>query len=108
MPYNFSQITLSSKEPEFRIQIRFAAQHPLRLTALARVSTAIGLDVDTLYGQLLRRMSTDAVRKGRFGVVIPKEARSAALRVPAHIRKQLHITVYVVTSQGKVEVVEAE
>jgi len=41
-------------------------------------TAAIGLDVDTMYGQILRRMPVAADRTARFGVVVPTEARSAA------------------------------
>lgn len=69
-------------------------------------TAAIGLDVDTLYGQLLRRMPLD-VPGARFGVVVPSEARSAALRVPGSVRRLLGISVYVVDEAGGVEVIEA-
>ena len=68
-------------------------------------TAAVGLDVDTLYGQLLRRadVSADGVV---FGVVVPVEARAAALRVPEATRRALRVTVYVVDALGQVEVVE--
>ena len=68
---------------------------------------AIGLDVDTMYGQLLRRMPGEEVGKARFGVVVPEEARDAALRVPSSIRKLLDITIFVVTSDGEIQIIEA-
>ena len=45
-------------------------------------TTAIGLDVDTLYEQLLRQMK-DADASVRYAGVVPSVALSAALRVPA-------------------------
>ena len=65
-------------------------------------TTSPGLDVDTLYGQLLRRVPLDAVG-ARFGVVVPSQARAAALRVPDSVRRLLDITVYVVDAAGYVE-----
>jgi hypothetical protein len=56
-------------------------------------TTAIGLDVDTLYGQLLRRMK-DPETGAQYAVVVPTAALAAALRVPAWIRDRLHIAVY--------------
>jgi hypothetical protein len=44
-------------------------------------TTDPGLDVDTLYGQLLRRM-TDARASARYAVVVLTVALKAALRVP--------------------------
>lgn len=67
-------------------------------------TAAIGLDVDTLYGQLLRRVPLDAPG-ARFGVVVPTEALRAALRVPESIRRMLDITIYVVDDAGEVEVI---
>lgn len=68
-------------------------------------TTSPGLDVDTLYGQLLRRadVSTDGAV---LGVVVPTEARAAALRVPEATRRALRVTVYVVGAGGHVEVIE--
>lgn len=65
-------------------------------------TAAPGLDVDTLYGQLLRRVPLDAADTC-FGVVVPSEARSFALRVPDTVRRLLDITVYVVDPAGSVE-----
>lgn len=44
-------------------------------------TAAVGLDVDTLYGQLLRRLPEEA-EGDLLGVVVPEEAVAAALRVP--------------------------
>jgi hypothetical protein len=54
---------------------------------------AIGLDVDTLYGQLLRRMK-DPASGARYAVVVPTAALKAALRVPAWVRDRLAVEVY--------------
>lgn len=76
-----------------------------RLYAEAKGRTSsIGLDVDTLYGQLLRRMPAEEVGVAQFGVVVPAEAASAAMRVPARVRQLLRIDVYVVNLDGNVEV----
>jgi hypothetical protein len=66
-------------------------------------TTSIGLDVDTLYGQLLRRMPNEEVGKARFAVVIPDVARKAALRVPPRVRSLLHIDIFTVTEDGQVQ-----
>ncbi|WP_129336308.1 hypothetical protein [Cellulomonas endophytica] len=74
-----------------------------RLFAEAKGRTAsIGLDVDTLYGQLLRRVPTVAGAGVRLGVVVPTEGRTAALRVAGEVRRLLGITVYVVGESGAV------
>lgn len=73
-----------------------------RLYAEAKGRTAaMGLDVDTLYGQLVRRMA-DPDAGARYGVVVPTSAVSAALRVPAWVRQRLDIDVYEVDDAGKV------
>lgn len=64
-------------------------------------TAAIGLDVDTLYGQLLRRM-TDPDSGARYAVVVPTPAVQAALRVPAWVRQRLGIDVYEVDDAGTV------
>jgi hypothetical protein len=63
-------------------------------------TAALGLDVDTIYGQLLRRMSPVKVDLVRYAVVVPAEARAAALRVPQRLRRLLSIDVYTVDLAG--------
>lgn len=64
-------------------------------------TTSPGLDVDTLYGQLLRRMK-DPKPGVRYSVVVPTSALNAALRVPAWVRDRLSIDVYEVDDAGGV------
>jgi hypothetical protein len=72
----------------------FAEREDERLHAEAKGRTASpGLDVDTLYGQLLRRMR-NAQPGARYAVVVPTSAVNAALRVPAWVRERLSIDVY--------------
>src|SRR4051794_30119433 len=68
-------------------------------------TTSPGLDVDTAYGQLLRRMG-DRPEGTRFAIVVPKSARRAALRVPEEIRWRFCIDVWVVSELGAVELGE--
>ena len=73
-----------------------------RLYAEAKGRTpATGLDVDTRYGQLLRRMP-DEHPTARYGVVVPTSAVKAALRVPTWVRERLRIEIYEVTDDGEV------
>jgi hypothetical protein len=65
-------------------------------------TAAIGLDVDTMYGQILRRMPLDDDPSHRFAVVVPVEALAAALRVPERVRRLLRIEVYAVNESGGV------
>ena len=64
-------------------------------------TTSPGLDVDTLYGQLLRRMK-DPEPGARYGVVVPTSALNAALRVPDWVRDRLSVDVYEVDDDGGV------
>jgi tetratricopeptide (TPR) repeat protein len=66
-----------------------------------------GVGLDTLYGQLLRRMPPEEVGepKTRFAVVVPKNAETAALRVPVRVRDLLRVDVYTVTDDGQIEIV---
>lgn len=80
----------------------FAERGPEKLYAEAKGRTvSIGLDVDTLYGQLLRRMK-DPTAGARYAVVVPTAALQAALRVPSWVRDRLHIDVYEVDDTGAV------
>lgn len=65
-------------------------------------TAAAGLDIDTLYGQLLRRMPPGTDEHVRFGVVVPAEIVHHALRVPPRVRDLLHIDVYSVTAHGEI------
>jgi hypothetical protein len=64
-------------------------------------TTDMGLDIDTLYGQLLRRMK-NAASDARYAVVVPTVGVQAALRVPAWVRDRLDLDVYEVDDQGAV------
>jgi hypothetical protein len=64
-------------------------------------TTSPGLDVDTLYGQLLRRMSNPEPG-ARYAVVVPTSALSAALRVPAWVRDRLSVDIYEVDDDANV------
>ena len=65
-------------------------------------TTEPGLDVDTGYGQLLRRMVPDIA--ARYALVVPDTpaAVRAALRVPGPVRDLLRITLFAVTADGAV------
>ena len=80
-----------------------ATRDGITLYAEAKGGTAaIGLDVDTMYGQILRRMPIAEDATGRFAVVVPLEARAAALRVPKRVRELLRIEIYCVDEQDTV------
>jgi hypothetical protein len=80
----------------------YAERGPERLYAEAKGRPSeLGLDVDTLYGQLLRRMK-DRASGARYAVVVPTSAVGAALRVPAWVRDRLAIDVYEVDGDGVV------
>ena len=68
-------------------------------------TTSPGLDVDTAYGQLLRRMG-DRPEGTRFAIVVPASARRAALRVSDEIRSKFDIDVWIVTESGSVELAQ--
>lgn len=75
-----------------------------RIFAEAKGRTAaIGLDVDTMFGQLLRRMPHERPDPStRFAVVVPAEASAAVERVPAWVRQELSIDLYEVDQDGSV------
>ena len=64
------------------------------------VTSAPGLDVDTGYGQLLRRMRDDP--DVSYGLVVPDQLEYPAMRVQAHVLAQLDVSVYLVDDAGSV------
>lgn len=68
-------------------------------------TTSPGLDVDTMYGQLLRRVPGDAVGHDTFAVVVPEVAAPFAERVPGEVRRILNIHIYAVAEGGAVRYV---
>ena len=64
-------------------------------------TTSPGLDVDTMYGQLLRRM-TSSDPSACYAIVVPSTAMAAALRVPQHVRDLLRVEVYGVDENGTI------
>lgn len=63
-------------------------------------TTSPGLDVDTAYGQLLRRMRDD--ESTSYAIIIPRGAARAALRVPEHVLAKLIASVCSVDEDGTV------
>jgi hypothetical protein len=74
--------------------------------AKGRTKGRPGAGLDSLYGQLLRRMPAKEIGDSstRFAVVVPKASEAAALRVPSRARDLLRIDVYVVSDEGDVEI----
>lgn len=64
------------------------------------VTTAPGLDVDTGYGQLLRRMRDEP--EVSYAMVVPEPLERAATRVPGHVLERLDVSVYVVDDVGRI------
>jgi hypothetical protein len=83
--------------------------HTLLVEAKGRTS-APGLDVDTAFGQLLRRMGAEDDDSIRYGLVVRDEPKSvrAALRVPRQVLGRLRITVYAVDDHGQVRILGGE
>lgn len=59
-----------------------------------------GLDTDTAYGQLLRRMVTESEPETRYALVGPESLRAKIERVPGHVREKLRIEVWLVPDSG--------
>lgn len=66
------------------------------------ITSSTGTDVDTMYGQLLRRMPPGEVGRARFAVVVPRKAVPAAERVSVRVRQLLGIEIYSVDDAGSV------
>jgi hypothetical protein len=63
-------------------------------------TTSAGTDVDTMFGQLLRRMRPGAATI--WAVVVPTRSLTAVLRVPLEVRRALGIKVYEVRDDDAV------
>lgn len=59
-----------------------------------------GLDIDTMFGQLLRRMKPGAATT--WAVIVPSRSLIAVLRVPVEIRSALGIRVFEVRDNDEV------
>ena len=59
-----------------------------------------GLDIDTMFGQLLRRMKPGAATT--WAVIVPSRSLTAVLRVPIEIRSTLGIRVFEVRDNDEV------
>lgn len=70
-----------------------------------RTANRPGGGVDSLYGQLLRRMPPKEVGEEttRFAVVVPTNAKAAAPRVPKRVRSALRIDIYTVSDDDQVQ-----
>lgn len=64
------------------------------MSSLNAATTDAGLDIDTAYGQLLRRVTDTGPGDVRYAIVVPTSAVKAALRAPIHVRTALRIDVY--------------
>jgi hypothetical protein len=79
-----------------------AVRGPERLVAEAKGNTgsSAGLDTDTMFGQLLRRMGDEPVTN--WAVVVPTAVLPKVLRLPEQVLARLGIDVYEVTENDLV------
>lgn len=79
-----------------------AERDGIRLIGEAKgMTSSPGLDVDTMFGQLLRRMTNDS-ETTRYAVIVPEKVVTTVLRVPEFIRRWLRIDVFGVDEGGTV------
>lgn len=80
------------------------ARHPAtgaRLVAEVKGHTAApGLDVDTGFGQLLRRMRDDSPST-RYAIVVPESLQAKVERVPPRVLDALTVEVWLVPEEGE-------
>jgi hypothetical protein len=93
-----------SREAAFVDVVARKGRRTLYAEAKGRTA-AIGLDIDTMYGQILRRMPFDEDPAALFAVVVPEEAARAALRVKKRVRDVLRIQIYAIGRDGSVRLV---
>lgn len=65
-----------------------------------RTGSNMGIDVDTMFGQLLRRMDPGVATD--WAVVVPSAGLSKVLRVPLDVRRRLGIRVFEVREDDSV------
>jgi Holliday junction resolvase-like predicted endonuclease len=92
-------------ETEFVDVVAHRGNETIYAEVKGRTNSRPGAGLDTLYGQLLRRMPAEEIGDSntRFAVVIPTGAEAAALRVPRRVRDILRIDIYAVSDDGQVE-----
>jgi hypothetical protein len=76
----------------------------LLLAEVKGTTSSAGVDVDTAYGQLLRRMR-EWPETVQYALVVPESARKSALRVSDKLRRLLGIELWVVDEVGNVQLV---
>lgn len=80
------------------------ARHPATGTRLVAElkghTTAPGLDVDTGFGQLLRRMGDDTSTT-RYAIVVPEVSQAKVERVPPRVLDALRVEVWLVPEVGE-------
>lgn len=74
------------------------------LAEVKGVTSSVGTDVDTLYGQILRRISGKPDEE--YAVVVPARILTSVQRVSSTVRAKLGIALFVVAEDGTVERVE--
>jgi hypothetical protein len=95
------------ERPKYGDHPDIVARHPdgRRLIVEAKGFTRdAGSDVDTGYGQLLRRMKGEPATA--YALVVAGTIVRFAQRVPAEVRSRLGIALYTVDFTGKVELVD--
>lgn len=86
-------------DPSFVDVIATHPEHGRLLAEVKAHTSSPGLDVDTMFGQLLRRMR-DPDEGIRYAVVAPETIRSAVERVPAVFRDLLNLEVWIIPGAG--------
>ena len=93
------EIMPKAKDDHIDVRARRAANE--LIAEVKGHTSSPGLDLDTAYGQLLRRMTTDDPNV-LYAIVVPAAVCKAAERVPAWVHELLRITVYLVDRDGTV------
>lgn len=98
----------AEKDDHADVRARRGTEH-LIAEVKGRTSSA-GTDLDTCYGQLLRRMDRSGVDDDadvRYAIVVPESLVRAAQRVPAGVRDLLDIDIWTVSDSEGVQQLQA-
>lgn len=91
--------TVSTNNPDFVDVIATKPSEPRLIAEVKGHTAAPGLDVNTLYGQILNRMH-DLTGATRYAIVLPESILYKAQRVPAPVRGLLKLELWAIPVEG--------
>jgi hypothetical protein len=91
--------TVTTDNPGYADVIATKSGEPRLIAEVKGHTAAPGLDVNTLYGQILNRMN-DLSGSTRYAIVVPESILDKVERVTPEVRALLKLETWVVPAQG--------